>query len=266
MTLVLKVDCRACNRECGDYKHLLDETVIDDESTTLAALLHYCTTLECFGENHTSGMPEHICNSCVEHLLQSYLFKEMVLQNDRAYRERLIAEAQQKELNEELRNEVEEEQIVEQEIDVDSVEEIADNVEFITENDEVVDNENVEAEFEYEEWLEIDDVESQNNKNESYNGETDSVQIVNVANQEEENSTEIIVKNEEGVEDCTEYVLSTVNDSDASEELKGFDDSEDREENVDAEEEENVKEKSVTKNTKRKSVKVSCVNLNLAIV
>lgn len=263
MTLVLKVDCRACNRECGDYKHLLDETVIDDESTTLAALLHYCTTLECFGENHTSGMPEHICNSCVEHLLQSYLFKEMVLQNDKAYRERLIAEAQQRELNEELKEvEVQEEvEIVEQEIDVGGVEESADNIEFISENEEIVENDNEEAEFEYEEWLEIDDVESQINRID----EMEPEQTINTENHEEdENSRDILVKNEAGAEDCTEYFLSNVNDNDsdnsASEELKGFDDSKDseeKEEKSEAADDGNVKEKDDTKSTKRKSVKVS---------
>ncbi|XP_073819570.1 uncharacterized protein [Musca autumnalis] len=102
MTLVLKVNCRACNRECGDYKHLMDETLIDDEATTLAALLNYCTTLDCFDGNEDFSLPEHICNSCVEHLLQSYLFKEMVLQNDRDLRERIKREIEESQSNLEI--------------------------------------------------------------------------------------------------------------------------------------------------------------------
>lgn len=120
MTLVLKVNCRTCNRECGDYKHLLDETVIDEETTTLAALLNYCTTLECFDESHDYSLPEHICNSCIEHLLQCYLFKEMVLQNDKALKDhlKLTLEQDYKELEVAVSNEP----FIEQEIDVDGME------------------------------------------------------------------------------------------------------------------------------------------------
>lgn len=91
MTLVVRVSCRACNRECGDYKHLMDETVIDNEKTTLAALLNYCTNLDIKANDDAvvdscSPLPEHICNSCVEHLIQAFLFKEMVLETDRNLR------------------------------------------------------------------------------------------------------------------------------------------------------------------------------------
>lgn len=254
MTLVLKVDCRACNRECGDYKHLLDETVIDDESTTLAALLNYCTTLECFGENHENGMPEHICNSCVEHLLQSYLFKEMVLQNDRSYRERLQVETQSKQTKLEMVDAViEEEQIVEQEIDVGGVEENVENPEeLVSETEEINESTNMEAEYEYEEWLEIDDCDSEATKRE----DTTSTNCI----ENEGNINVILVKNEAD-EDNGEYILSTLNDSDADEELKGFDNSkeiEEKDENMEIEElEDNTKAKEVKKIVKRKSLKVS---------
>ncbi|XP_075145818.1 uncharacterized protein LOC142220520 [Haematobia irritans] len=118
MTLVLKVNCRACNRECGDYKHLLDETLIDDESTTLAALLNYCTTIRCFDENDQFPLPEHICNSCVEHLLQAYLFKEMVLQNDRSLREHLKHELEETHrTEEEIVQEIHEDEVLESKIE-----------------------------------------------------------------------------------------------------------------------------------------------------
>lgn len=88
--LGLRVSCRACNRECGDYKHLMDETVVDNEKTTLAALLNYCTNLEIKARDASNEedakLPEHICNSCVEHLIQAFLFKEMVLETDRNLR------------------------------------------------------------------------------------------------------------------------------------------------------------------------------------
>lgn len=159
MTLVLKVNCRACNRECGDYKHLLDETVIDDESTTLAALLSYCTTLECFVEGDYDNMPEHICNSCVEHLLQSYLFKEMVLQTDRETRERLKLDAEVA-LHTESAHEVEEPAYVDQDVDVGGVDEENLKSFIAKEEDNVTVNEmkaEKVTEYEMEEWLEIDD-------------------------------------------------------------------------------------------------------------
>lgn len=93
MTLVLKVSCRACNRECGDYKHLMDETVVDNEKTTLAAILNYCTNLDIKANNDCDDeLPEHICNSCVEHLIQAFLFKEMVLETDRYLRSANVQE------------------------------------------------------------------------------------------------------------------------------------------------------------------------------
>lgn len=178
MTLVLKVKCRACNRMCGDYKHLLEETVIDSESTTLAALLTYCTTVEFFQENcNAFPLPEHICNSCVDHLLQSYLFKEMVLQTNHDLHEYLT------------RHELEQERKLEgmiepdQDIDVDGVdddeskvaEHRGNNTEYINETDGKVEKEEQEEpsdevivkedqtydkldekeiEYEMEEWLE----------------------------------------------------------------------------------------------------------------
>ena len=248
MTLVLKVDCRACNRECGDYKHLLDETVIDDESTTLAALLNYCTTLECFGENHEPGMPEHICNSCVEHLIQSYLFKEMVLQNDRAYRERLQAEAQER-----IKSELavaEEIQCVEQEIDIGGIEEEANVEEFISENEENTEDSHKEnREFEYEEWLEVDELASESNE------EAMEIQEEIVRNEEE-----IIVRNEADEENCG-FVVSALEDSDSGEALKGFEEDSKEEiriENYEMQEEEtsNDDTKRETKPAKRRSLKV----------
>uniref|UniRef100_A0A1I8Q058 Protein krueppel n=1 Tax=Stomoxys calcitrans TaxID=35570 RepID=A0A1I8Q058_STOCA len=186
MTLVLKVNCRACSRECGDYKHLLDETLIDDEATTLAALLNYCTTIECFDENDALPLPEHICNSCVEHLLQAYLFKEMVLENDRMLRENLKLELEASKSNEVIIREVnmlsdrklesqsqemmEESAFVEQEIDVGGAEE--ENLKDFLTLDEQNDNEDNDdehqeedsqkeiedvVEYEMEEWLDIED-------------------------------------------------------------------------------------------------------------
>lgn len=196
MTLVLKVNCRACNRECGDYKHLLDETLIDDEATTLAALLNYTTSLECFDENDDFSLPEHICNSCVEHLLQSFLFKEMVLQNDRSLRELVKRELEESQPHLEIVQEVEDSEyrvevqqeaessspnqcndFEEQEIDVgDAEEESLRDFFAVSELEEKdqrqtpkspVDEQDSEeidqdsmvegAEYEMEEWLEIDD-------------------------------------------------------------------------------------------------------------
>lgn len=196
MTLVLKVNCRACNRECGDYKHLLDETLIDDEATTLAALLNYTTSLECFDENDDFSLPEHICNSCVEHLLQSFLFKEMVLQNDRSLRKLVKRELEESQPHLEIVQEVDDSEsrveiqqeaesspptqcndFEEQEIDVGDAEEgsLRDffTVNELEEKDQrqtpksPVDDQDSEeidqdsmvegAEYEMEEWLEIDD-------------------------------------------------------------------------------------------------------------
>lgn len=196
MTLVLKVNCRACNRECGDYKHLLDETLIDDEATTLAALLNYTTSLECFDENDDFSLPEHICNSCVEHLLQSFLFKEMVLQNDRSLRELVKRELEESQPHLEIVQEVDDSEsrveiqqesesspptqcndFEEQEIDVGDAEE-GSLRDFFTVNEleekdqrqtpkspvDEQDSEEIDqdsmvegAEYEMEEWLEIDD-------------------------------------------------------------------------------------------------------------
>ena len=244
MTLVLKVDCRACNRECGDYKHLLDETVIDDESTTLAALLNYCTTLECFGENHEPGMPEHICNSCVEHLIQSYLFKEMVLQNDRAYKERLQVEAQER-IKPDLAA-TEEIQCIEQEIDIGGIEEEANVEEFISENEENTEDSHKEnREFEYEEWLEVDES----------NEEAMEIQEEIVGHEQE-----IIERNEADEANC-DFVVSALEDSDSGEALKGFDEDSKEEiriENYEVQEEEisNDDTKRETKTAKRRSLKV----------
>lgn len=246
MTLVLKVDCRACNRECGDYKHLLDETVIDDESTTLAALLNYCTTLECFGENHEPGMPEHICNSCVEHLIQSYLFKEMVLQNDRTYRERLQAEAQ------DTKSEIvvtEEIQCVEQEIDIGGVEE-ENAEEFISENDEnTEDSQKENKEFEYEEWLEVDELTSETNE-----------EAMEVQEEIVEHEEEIIAGNDADEDSCG-FVVNALEDSDSGEALKGFEENSKEEipiENFEMHEEEASQDdkKRETKTVKRRSLKV----------
>ncbi|KAL9890751.1 uncharacterized protein ACN427_009591 [Glossina fuscipes fuscipes] len=182
MTLVLKVKCRACNRICGDYKHLLDETVIDSESSTLAALLTYCTTVELFQENcNALPLPEHICNSCVEHLLQSYLFKEMVLQTNHDLHEYLKQQRHELEQEKKLGGIMEPDPDID--VDVDGVdddeskvaEQRDNNTEYINEIDGKVEKEEQEVpsdevivkedqiedkldekdvEYEMEEWLE----------------------------------------------------------------------------------------------------------------
>lgn len=247
MTLVLKVDCRACSRECGDYKHLQDETVIDDESTTLAGLLNYCTTLECFVENRDHGMPEHICNSCVEHLLQSYLFKEMVLQNDKAFRERLKIRAEEQRKSMQIIKVVGSEQFVEQEIDVGGVEE-QNLEEFIAENEENVASTNAtEADFEInedEEWLEIEEVaesaipdlvakeeivEEAENISEQHilsdPIQPDRIDENEIKSEDDETNSRFEIVDEDGGFIITTTAEELENNSDSGEALQGFEDS-----------------------------------------
>lgn len=260
MTLVLKVICRACHQECGDYKHLMDETLIDDESTTLGALLNYCTTVDPFAtnDNDANTFPVHICNSCVEHLLQAYLFKEMVLQTDRELREnrQLVNEEEEKKpigLSTLVRALVEDEecsQSVEAAQNTEAYTDGSISTEPVTPRNVLTNNQGAvdDVEYEMEEWLDVDEILEEVKREEDFD---DLGDMVIVAGETVEHSDNDFLPSdkeneEENINDCAVIEKEATNTEDDLEYIV-YEDTEEVE----------TKEKQEHRVQKRRSLKVT---------